>query len=101
MFGLGLDREWALRRHGPRFFRTLWGELRTLEVLGAAERDACGWQLTDRGMYWLMLMMSEFFGSVNAYRDAMRAHVQAECTVANRPANLLARAARANLPVCG
>lgn len=101
MFGLGLDREWALRRHGPRFFRTLWGELRTLEVLGAAESDARGWHLTDRGMYWLMLMMSEFFGSVNGYRDAMRAHVHAESIVANRPANLVKRTARANLPVCG
>ena len=72
MFGLGLDREWALERHGRKFFRTLWGELRTLEVLGAARRTARGWQLTERGMYWLMLMMSEFFESVNAYREAMR-----------------------------
>jgi coproporphyrinogen III oxidase-like Fe-S oxidoreductase len=59
MFGLGLDREWAQRRHGARFFRKVWGELRTLEVLGAARRDPRGWRLTERGMYWLMLMMSE------------------------------------------
>ena len=72
MFGLGLDREWAEQRHGKKFFRTLWGELLTLEVLGAAKRDARGWRLTPRGMYWLMLMMSEFFESVNAYREAMR-----------------------------
>lgn len=78
MFGLRLDREWALQRHGKTFFRQLWGEFRTLELLGAAQRDARGWQLTERGMYWLMLMMSEFFGSVNAYRDAMRAHLQQE-----------------------
>jgi len=78
MFGLRLDREWALRRHGPRFFRRLWGELRTLELLGAARRDDRGWQLTERGMYWLMLMMSAFFESVNGYRDAMRARVAIE-----------------------
>lgn len=78
MFGLRLDREWALRRHGPRFFRKLWGELRTLEWLGAARRDERGWQLTERGMYWLMLMMSAFFESVNGYRDAMRARVRQE-----------------------
>ena len=76
MFGLRLDRDWAMRRHGKRFFRTLWGELRTLEWLGAARRDDRGWQLTERGMYWLMLMMSAFFESVNDYRDAMRAHVR-------------------------
>ena len=57
MFGLRLDRDWAMRRHGKRFFRTLWGELRTLEWLGAARRDDRGWQLTERGMYWLMLMI--------------------------------------------
>jgi len=78
MFGLRLDREWALRRYGPRFFRKLWGELRTLEWLGAARRDDRGWQLTERGMYWLMLMMSAFFESVNDYRDAMRAHIREE-----------------------
>ena len=78
MFGLGLDREWALRRYGKTFFRRLRGELLTLEWLGAARRDARGYRLTGRGMYWLMLMMSEFFQSVNAYRDAMRAHVHAE-----------------------
>jgi coproporphyrinogen III oxidase-like Fe-S oxidoreductase len=78
MFGLRLDRAAALRRHGPRFFRQVWGELRTLEWLGAARRDPAGWRLTERGMYWLMLMMSAFFESVSDYRDAMRSHVREE-----------------------
>lgn len=78
MFGLGLDRAWARRHHGPGFFWRLWGELFTLEVLGAARRDERGWQLTESGRYWLMLMMAEFFQSVNAYRDAMRNRVLTE-----------------------
>ncbi len=78
MFGLGLDRAWARQHHGPGFFRRLWGELLTLEALGAAIRDPRGWRLTERGRYWLMLMMAEFFQSVNAYRDAMRARVLTE-----------------------
>jgi len=78
MFGLRLDRDWALQRHGARFFRRLWGEIRTLEWLGAARRDDRGWTLTDRGMYWLMLMMSSFFESVNDYRHAMRVHIRDE-----------------------
>ncbi len=86
MFGLGLDRAWARRRHGRKFFWVLWGELRTLEILRAATRTELGWQLTPRGMYWLMLMMSEFFESVNTYRDVMRAHVQAELEAAGKPA---------------
>jgi coproporphyrinogen III oxidase-like Fe-S oxidoreductase len=75
MFGLRLDREWALRRYGPRFFRRLWAELLTLECLGAARRDDRGWQLTERGMYWLMLMMSAFFESVAQYREFIRAYL--------------------------
>jgi coproporphyrinogen III oxidase-like Fe-S oxidoreductase len=90
MFGLGLDREWARARYGRRFFRKLWGELRTMEVLGAAQRDDHGWRLTGRGMFWLMLMMSEFFESVNTYRDAMRAHVHEELEGYNRPCPQLA-----------
>lgn len=90
MFGLRLDREWVLRHHGPAFFRRVWGELRTLEWLGAARRDARGWQLTERGMFWLLLMMSAFFESVNEYRDAMRARVQHELHEPNRFATLAA-----------
>jgi coproporphyrinogen III oxidase-like Fe-S oxidoreductase len=78
MFGLRLDREWALQRHGRHFFRRLWGELRTLEWLGAAYRDERRWQLTERGRYWLMLMMCAFFQKVNECRDAMRAQVHEE-----------------------
>lgn len=78
MFGGRLDRKWALERYGRSFFRRVWGELRTLELFGAAKPDADGWSLTDRGRYWLLLMMSAFFESVNGYRDAMRAHVSEE-----------------------
>ncbi len=78
MFGLGLDRAAAHQRHGAKFFLTVWPELAALTAVGAVTTDARGWRLTERGMYFLMLMMSEFFESVNGYRDAMRAHVQAE-----------------------
>lgn len=78
MFGLYLDRASAERHHGKQFFRKLWGELLTMRALGAAREDARGFRLNERGMYWLMLMMSAFFESVNNYRDAMRAHVKNE-----------------------
>jgi len=78
MFSLRLDRSWAIRQYGPRFFRRVWGELRSLEWLGAARRGPGGWQLTERGMYWLVLMMSAFFESVSDYRDAMRARIHRE-----------------------
>lgn len=78
LFGLGLDRAAAREHYGPRFFRTVWPEIAALTALGAVQTTERGWKLTERGMYFLMLMMSEFFESVNGYRDAMRAHVQAE-----------------------
>jgi menaquinone C8-methyltransferase len=78
LFGLHMDRDTVLRQHGRKFFRKLWGELLTMSVLGTVRRDATGWRLNERGMYWLMLMMSAFFESVNDYRDAMRAHVKDE-----------------------
>ena len=78
MFGLRLDRDWALRRHGKKFFRKVWAELLTLKLLGAAKQNERGWQTTGRGRYWLMLMMSAFFESVNEYRDAMRRHIAEE-----------------------
>jgi coproporphyrinogen III oxidase-like Fe-S oxidoreductase len=95
MFGLGLDREETLRRHGPKFFRTVSPELWALEVLGAARRNARGWELTERGMYWLMLMMSEFFESVNSFREAMRSHLQADLEL---PLPTVPMAIRSNLP---
>jgi coproporphyrinogen III oxidase-like Fe-S oxidoreductase len=94
MFGLRLDRNWALRRYGRRFFRRLWGELRTLEWLGAATRDASGWRLTHSGMYWLMLMMSAFFESVAQYREAMRARIPQELDATTAPSLIAASSTR-------
>lgn len=72
LFGLRMDDRGVRAQHGTRFFRRLRGELLTLRLLGAARRDADGWVLRERGRYWLMLMMSAFFESVNDYRDALR-----------------------------
>jgi coproporphyrinogen III oxidase-like Fe-S oxidoreductase len=88
MFGLKLDRNWALQHHGAKFFRRLWGELRSLEWLGAARRTGVGWTLTRRGMYWLMLMMSAFFEAVGDYREAMRVHINSESVSDAAPATV-------------
>ena len=96
MFGLRLDREWARRRHGTSFFRRVWAELRTLEWLGAAQRDESGWQLTGRGMFWLMLMMGAFFESVNEQREAMRARVPDEALSGGRSCSFASACAAQN-----
>jgi coproporphyrinogen III oxidase-like Fe-S oxidoreductase len=78
LFGLGLDRAAVKERYGGKFLRSVWPEIIALKALGAITTTDRGWQLTERGMYFLMLMMSEFFEAVNGYRDAMRAHAHAE-----------------------
>jgi len=90
LFGLHLDREKALRRFGPGYFRALWKELAALELLGAVRRTPGGYALTDRGMYLWLVMMRRFFTTVNNFRDQMRAHIrdevlpEATCPIAMR-----------------
>jgi coproporphyrinogen III oxidase-like Fe-S oxidoreductase len=93
MFGLKLDRRWVMRHYGRKFSWWLWGELRTLELFGAAQKDPSGWKLTKRGMYWLMLMMTAFFESVAEYRDTMRKHIAAEMRE-NRQTNIASEKSR-------
>ena len=78
MFGLHLDTDWVRSHHGSGFLLRVWPELLSLRLLGAAKRDERGWRLTERGMFWLMLMMSQFFESVNAFRETMRLKAAAE-----------------------
>jgi hypothetical protein len=94
LFGLNLDFAWARSKHGPLFQARLWGELLTLRMLGAVRRGGHGWVPTMRGRYWLMLMMSEFFESVNAYRDEMRRRVPAENNPEESAPEAAPRAAR-------
>ncbi len=78
LFGLRLDRQWVRARYGTSFERMLWPELTALKLSGAVREDAAGWQLTDRGMFLWVLMMSAFFESVNEFRSQMRAQISAE-----------------------
>jgi len=78
LFGLELDFAQARARHGWQFKARLFGELLTLRLLGAVQRGGRGWVPTLQGRYWLMLMMSQFFESVNEYRDEMRKRMAGE-----------------------
>jgi menaquinone C8-methyltransferase len=78
LFGLRLDDDWLERRYGRSFFWRLAPEMTALNLLGAVRRDRRGWQLTERGMYLWVLMMSAFFESVNVFREGMRHNIRAE-----------------------
>ena len=45
-------------------------------------------RLTHRGMYCWVLMMAEFFNSVNAVREQMREHIRAELDAWNEEARV-------------
>lgn len=96
LFGLELSMRDALRQYGPSFFRRMWGELLTLRLLGAVRRGPHSWRLSERGRFWLVLMMAEFFESVNAYREDMRRRVGKIQNVAAAPARALRPSCPAN-----
>ena len=78
MFGLKLDKAWTRERHGARFERELWPTLTAFKLIGAIEEHDASYQLTDRGMYYWVLMMSAFFESMDAFREQMRGRIDAD-----------------------
>ena len=75
LFGGELRRDYIERRYGRAFWLLLAPELLAMRALGATRHDRDAIRLTHRGMYCWVLMMAEFFNSVNygARADA-RAH---------------------------
>jgi hypothetical protein len=49
-----------------------------MRLIGATRHDADAIRLTRLGMYCWVLMMAEFFNSVNDVREQMREHIRAE-----------------------
>jgi hypothetical protein len=78
LFGLELSKAWVAERWGGEFEARLWYALDAMKAVGALTEDDVAWRLTDRGMYYWVLMMSEFFESVNRFRETMRARIRAE-----------------------
>jgi len=59
-----------------------------MRAVGATRHDADALRLTRRGMYCWVLMMSEFFNSVNDVREHMREHIRAELDAWNEEATV-------------
>ena len=78
LFGLKLDKQGLRERYGKEIFDSLRLELFVLKRLGAVQEDADYLWLTERGMYYWVALMREFFVAVNGLRDRMRAHVPVE-----------------------
>jgi len=85
-FGLSL-RYLDLRRHGAAFWLYMAPELASMLLVGAIRFTSTGIELTDLGRYCWVLMMAEFFNSVNDFRDQMRLHIRAELAAEELPAS--------------
>jgi len=86
LFGGTLKREYIAERYGAAFWLRMAPELLAMRALGATRHDADALRLTRRGMYCWVLMMAEFFNSVNDVREQMREHIRAELDAWNEEA---------------
>jgi coproporphyrinogen III oxidase-like Fe-S oxidoreductase len=88
LFGGTLRREYIAERYGAAFWLRMAPELLAMRLLGATRHDADALRLTQRGMYCWVLMMAEFFNSVNEVREQMREHIRAELDAWNEEAGV-------------
>jgi menaquinone C8-methyltransferase len=78
LFGGQLRHDYVRRRYGRAFAWRMAPELLAMRLIGATRHDADAIRLTRLGMYCWVLMMAEFFNSVNDVREQMREHIRAE-----------------------
>jgi menaquinone C8-methyltransferase len=78
LFGLRINNSDIRMTHGPSFHKKLWKELTVFKLLGALKETKDELLLTERGMYYWVIMMREFFIGVNNFRSQMRAQIHDE-----------------------
>ena len=78
LFGMSLPYTYVRCKYGPAFWVLMAPELLAMRWVGATRYDPDAIRLTRLGMYCWVLMMAEFFNSVNAFRDSMRLHIRQE-----------------------
>lgn len=78
LFGLRLDKRQFVERFGQHRLLKLTPILAGLKLAGAVREDKTTYRLTDRGMYYWVLMMASFFESVNEFREQMRTLIAAD-----------------------
>ena len=75
LFGGSLNLTAASERFGRSFSGALMPELSGLKLIGAVRRRGDVLTLTESGQYLWVMMMREFFGSVNDFRERMRLQI--------------------------
>ena len=75
LFSGSLDLDAADAYFGRSFYRGLYPELTGLRLIGAARKDGRTLRLTESGQYLWVMLMREFFASVNEFRERMRLEI--------------------------
>lgn len=75
LFGGSLDLDAADRYFGRSFYRGLLPELSGLRLIGAIRKNGRMLHLTESGQYLWVMLMREFFASVNEFRERMRLEI--------------------------
>jgi len=78
LFGLDLDWEQLRSEYPGSFIGPLRKELLFFTLIGAIRKDGVHYHLTEKGMYYWVVLMREFLTGVNNVRDEMRAHIRIE-----------------------
>jgi len=69
LFGMELDMTSLRRRYGRVYLFYLWKEILAFMLAGGLRYREGTLSLTDRGRYYWVIMMREFFTAVNNFRD--------------------------------
>lgn len=72
LFGLKLDPESFRKQYGVSLWRLLGPECLFFFLAGALRMTPSGLELTERGKYYWVIMMREFFTGVDNFRDMSR-----------------------------
>ena len=72
LFSGAMDKRAADRQFDGSFMKAMWPELAALKALRAVRDTGDRLELTESGYYLWVVLMREFFTSINALRDEMR-----------------------------
>jgi coproporphyrinogen III oxidase-like Fe-S oxidoreductase len=76
LFGMQVDLDHLAAKYGTPIYRHLWPEITFFRLVGGLTKKGNLLCLTEKGQYYWVLMMREFFIGVNNFRDFCRAELQ-------------------------
>lgn len=83
-FGLSLDLDQMSKKYGVDVSKRLWPEIFFFMMAGGLKKEGKDLTLTAKGQYYWVIMMREFFTSVNNFRDHCRSMANLSLDVADK-----------------